>query len=108
VKRLRAALIGCGKMGSEYSSDIQQSGVYSHAHAYSEHPNIELVAVCDADMRRAKACANRWGVPARFDDYREMLAVAKPDIVSICTPDETHLCIGMNVLESEGVRGVIC
>ena len=108
MKRLRAALIGCGKMGSEYSSDIQQSGIYSHAHAYSSHSNTELVAVCDADMRRAKACANQWGVPAHFDDYREMLTMAKPDIVSICTPDETHLSIGMNVLESEGVKGVIC
>ncbi|MCH7744751.1 MAG: Gfo/Idh/MocA family oxidoreductase [Chloroflexi bacterium] len=108
MKQLRAALIGCGKMGSEYSSDIQQSGVYSHAHAYSAHPATELVAVCDADLRRAKACANQWSVPAHFDDYREMLAVAKPDIVSICTPDETHFAVGMNVLETEGVRGVIC
>ena len=108
MKQLRAALIGCGKMGSEYSSDIQQSGVYSHAHAYSAHPDTELVAVCDADLRRAKTCADQWNVSAHFDDYREMLAVAKPDIVSICTPDETHFAIGMNVLEAEGVRGVIC
>ena len=83
MNQLRAALIGCGKMGSEYSSDIQQSGVYSHAHAYSAHPDTELVAVCDADLRRAKTFADQWNVSAHFDDYREMLAVAQPELVSI-------------------------
>ncbi|MCH7792614.1 MAG: Gfo/Idh/MocA family oxidoreductase, partial [Planctomycetes bacterium] len=75
---------------------------------YANVPNVELVAIADDDeIGRAKAVADT-GAARPYADYREMLAVAKPDIVSICTPDETHFAIGMKVLETEGVRGVIC
>jgi predicted dehydrogenase len=107
VKAFRAALIGCGNMGSLYSGQALKPGVYSHAHAYASHPDTELVAVCDTDGRNLEACASQWKVPGAFRDHQTMLKEATPDIVSICTPDQTHYSITLDTLEAASVRGIL-
>ena len=69
----RAAVIGCGKIGSEYADDPRIRDIYTHAGAYTACPDTELVAVCDIDPARAKRCADRWGVRSSFVDFRAML-----------------------------------
>jgi predicted dehydrogenase len=105
---LRAAIIGCGNIGSAYTAVAQRPGVYSHAHAYAEHADVELVAVSDPDAAKAQACAERWGVAGVFADHGEMLRQAQPDIVSICSPNDTHVAIGLDVIAHASVRGLIC
>ena len=107
MSTLRAAVIGCGKAGSEYSEDVVAPGVYSHAHAYSMHSRTDLVAVCDVDLHKAEACAARWGTQA-FSSVGAMLSERVPEIVSICTPDETHAEVALQLLEFPGVKGVLC
>jgi predicted dehydrogenase len=105
--RYRAAIIGCGKIGSEFAGDPKIRGVYTHAGAYAAHPGCELVAVCDLDPVRAENCARRWNLPASFTDPLRMLAEARPEIVSICTPDATHAAMLGAVLGSAGIRAVL-
>jgi predicted dehydrogenase len=102
-----AAVIGCGKIGSEYSEDPLISGIYSHAEAYSVSPDIELAAVCDTDDKKRKKCQERWGVPSGFSDYHEMMDTIGPDIVSICTPDHTHFALISSLLRETDVRAII-
>ena len=61
-----------------------------HAHVYHHLPAAELVAVCDLNEARARAIADRYGLPHVYTDYRDLLA--RPDIVavSIATPDFAH------------------
>ena len=103
----RAAVIGCGKIGSEYADDPRIRDIYTHAGAYTACPDTELVAVCDIDPARAKRCADRWGVRSSFEDYRAMLGKARPEIVSVCTPDKTHAEILDVVLRSPSVKAVL-
>jgi len=103
----RAALIGCGKIGSEFADDPRVEGIYSHAGAYNACSKTTLVAVCDTDLERSHRCGDRWGVAARYSDPERLLQEQRPEIVSICTPDRTHDSLLQLVLESPGVRAVL-
>lgn len=105
----RAAVIGCGKIGSTFADDPLLAGdVYSHAEAYARSNAMELIAVCDRDPSVAAACAERWNVAAGFTDIDRLLQEARPEIVSICTPDDTHFPVAMQVLEAPSVKGILC
>jgi predicted dehydrogenase len=105
----RAAVIGCGRIGSGFADDPLLAGdVYSHAEAYVRSPATQLVAVCDRDPAAAAECARRWGLSASFIEVKEILKEASPEIVSICTPDETHFEISRAALEAPSVRAVLC
>ncbi len=102
-----AAIIGCGKIGSEYSEDPLISGIYSHAEAYSVSQETKLLAVCDTDRKKRIKCQERWKVRSAFSDYHEMMEIVNPDIVSICTPDQTHFALISSLLKKTDVRAII-
>lgn len=106
---LRAAVIGCGKIGSGFANGPGLAGdVYTHAEAYARSPAAQLVAVCDRDAQVAADCASRWGLDESFTDAEELLAEVQPDIVSICTPDETHFELARLALQAPSVRAILC
>lgn len=104
---LRAAVIGCGMIGSRFADDPRVRGVYTHAGAYAACDEVRLAAVCDSDPERATACARRWGLQTGYTDLERLLAEVQPEIVSVCTPDETHLPILRTVLSADGVKAVL-
>jgi len=103
----RAAVVGCGLIGSEFSDTTTMPGIWSHAAAYANCPDTQLVSVCDPDKSRLKQCATRWNVVAQFTDLATMLDEQRPEIVSICTPDATHYPLIRLALEHPGVRAVL-
>lgn len=80
---LRVVVIGLGEAGAT----IQLPALHGL-------PGAEVVGVCDTDTARRQRAADRWHVPV-FDDVDVMLATARPDVVSIATPPESHaaLCL---------------
>jgi len=107
MKTYRAAVLGCGRIGSTFADDNAKLGIYSHAEAYATLPQTVLAAVCDADPARLAACAERWNVPARYDSVSALLAEAAPEVVSICTPDATHFTLGMMALDAPSTRAIL-
>lgn len=105
--RYRAAVIGCGRIGSEFADDPRVKGIYTHAGAYAACADTALVAVCDTDPERARRCAERWSGAAAYSDVRSLMAEARPEIVSVCTPDATHQAVLAEVLGADGVRAVL-
>ena len=105
--KYRAALVGCGKIGTEFADDPRVAGIYTHAGAYSACSNTELVAVCDADATKAARCGERWNVSAVYTDIDRLLEEQQPEIISVCTPDETHAEILITALQSAGLRAVL-
>ena len=102
----RAAVIGCGKIGSEFSDDPKVKDIYTHIEAYRACPDTELVAVCDIDRKKLDSCGNKWSIQLRYTDYRKMIDEINPDIISICTPDPTHYPIIRSILESSDIKAV--
>jgi predicted dehydrogenase len=103
----RAALIGCGKIGNEFDEHPRVDGIYSHAGAYVACEQTELIAVCDPDPEKLQRCADKWHVAATFRDANQMFAEARPQIVSICSPDSTHYELLHAALSASGVRAVL-
>ncbi|MGY1720965.1 Gfo/Idh/MocA family protein [Blastococcus sp. SYSU DS0552] len=52
---------------------------------------VQVVALADVDLIRARELAGRWGVPGVYGDIRAMLAAESPDLVTLCTPPSAHL-----------------
>jgi len=103
----RAAVIGCGKIGSEFAVDPRMKSIHTHAGAYAACPKTALVAICDIDPVKLARCGERWNVAARYSDARELLEAEKPQIVSVCTPDNTHYELICAILETPGVRAIL-
>lgn len=77
MKRLRTALVGCGKV----------AGI--HAEALTRSSLSELVAVCDRDRSRADRFAAQYGCTP-FTDLTALLRDGQPDAVVVCTPHPLH------------------
>jgi predicted dehydrogenase len=64
-------------------------GVRVHLPAFRAIPGVVVAAVCDSGSGRAQEVAREVGVPAPFNDWREMIASAI-DVVSVATPPSSH------------------
>ena len=76
-ERLRVAVVGTGGWGEE------------HARIFSRRADTELVGVVGRDTERTAARALAYG-SRPFTDIDAMLATARPDLVTVCLPNEQH------------------
>ena len=81
MKRLKVVTVGAG-----YFSAF-------HHDAWARLPEVDLAAVSDLDPAKARAMAERFGVPRHYTDVAAMLDREKPDLVDIATPPATHLAL---------------
>lgn len=78
---LRVGLIGCGFFG------------VNHAHGWGMVEGAELAALCDRDLDRAAAMAERVAPVPVFDDLARMVEEASIDVLDIATSPETHAAL---------------
>ncbi len=74
---MRVAVIGLGNAGSTL-----------HLPALAGLPGVEAVGM-DLDAARRNAAAAKFRIPV-FDDFDRLLAEAKPDVVMVGTPPDSH------------------
>jgi len=53
--------------------------------------DVQVTAIADVDLARAKTLAERYGIPGVFDSAEALLAGASVDAVAILTPHHLHL-----------------
>ena len=85
---IRVAIVGCGKMADQHAVQIRKL------------PTATLVAACDSEPMMAKQIAQRFQIPSWFTNVEEMLASARPDVVHVTTPPQTHLAIGKKCIQA--------
>lgn len=103
----RAGIVGCGRIGCGFDDDPRRGYVSTHAGAYVQTPGVELVALADIDRTKLEHYGNKYGVRGRYQDYRQMLAHERLDIVSVCTWNDTHREIVEAAVEA-GVKAIFC
>ncbi len=87
MKKIKVAVIGCGRIAGHHCKNIY------------ENPNLELAAVCDLDLSKAEKYGNEFSAPA-YINYRDML-LKQPDIdmVAIITPSGMHYEHALEIIE---------
>ena len=77
-----------------------------HAEAYQHIRRGQLVAVSSRQREKLDAFGDRFGVDARYTDYRRMFAEARPDVVHVNTPPPVRLGI-LQAAEEAAVPALI-
>jgi predicted dehydrogenase len=78
----------------------------AHLPVLSKMRGAELVAVCDNDGPKARALADRFGIPDTFTDIEDLLALDQLDALVIATPNHLHEPHTLAALASK--RHVLC
>lgn len=107
-KVYKAAIIGMGNIG--YGLQKYEAGfATTHFEAYLDHKQIDLVAVSDIKNSIGEEIKRKYKSQIRFyGDWRALIAKENPDIISICTPDETHYQILKGVANSKAAKAIWC
>jgi len=111
---LRAGIVGLTEIAAAHAGSTSPLyGVIqsSHASALADHPNVEMLGVCDLNPelveRFRTEWADRWPVVRGFTDYRRLLAEGPLDLLSVCTSDHVHADIVVEACRA-GVRAIFC
>jgi len=62
----------------------------AHLPVLKKLKTIEVQAICDTDLPKARALADRFGVKDAFDDIEELLRYETLDAVVVCSPNHLH------------------
>jgi predicted dehydrogenase len=85
---LKVAIVGCGKIADDHASQITRIA------------DCSIVAACDREPLMARQLCERFRIGQHFSDVAQMLYVAKPDVVHVTTPPESHFDIAKLILEN--------
>lgn len=85
--KLRVALLGVGAIAQVV-----------HLPVLAQMGNVELTAVCDVDEPRARAIADRFGIPNVYRDDDIVFRSDDIDAIIICSPSHLH--------ESQAIAGL--
>jgi predicted dehydrogenase len=91
---LRVAVIGCGYFAT------------NHLNAWRRLEGVEIAAVCDIDEKKARAAAERFGVPRWFTDAATMLGEVQPDFVDVVTTMASHRAL-VTLCASRGLPVIV-
>ncbi|HET6797795.1 MAG TPA: Gfo/Idh/MocA family oxidoreductase [Gemmatimonadales bacterium] len=79
TERLNVAVVGGGAIAQ-----------VAHLPVLKKMRSVEVQAICDTDLPKARALADRFGVKDAYDDIEELLRYAALDAVVICSPNHLH------------------
>ncbi|CAG7652601.1 Gfo/Idh/MocA family protein [Paenibacillus allorhizosphaerae] len=85
------------KLGIVGTGNIFKS---AHLKPLLEHPEVEIVAVCDTNEQKAAKIAEEHGIPYVFSDHRNLLQMEEIDAIDICTPNLYHSEISIASLKA--------
>ncbi len=93
MKKIKFAIIGCGKIGTRHAEKMQLV------------PEAELYAVCDVIEARAKAVADKYKCKY-YTDYHELLKDKKIEVVNVCVPNGLHAQVSIDAMDAK--KNVLC
>jgi len=104
---LRAAVVGCGRIGCGFDDEPLRKTISTHAGAYHKNEKTELIALCDIDEQKLEKYGKKFSVNNLFTNIDEMIQKVNPEIISICTLPEEHAQMVIKT-SNAGVKGIFC
>jgi predicted dehydrogenase len=89
---LKIGIVGAGSIGIR--------GALEHLVLPDVQDRVVMTAVCDPAPGRAKAAAEKYGVPQAFEDYDEMLAQGDIEAITLGTPIAMHYSQGLKAVRA--------
>ena len=90
MKKYNAVIIGCGSIGTtkpDKYDNPDSENILTHAHAFYNHPQIDLIGVVDNVLKNGIEASEKWNTIY----YRHIKDIKKPiDIIAVCVPTEAH------------------
>ena len=86
-ERIKVALVGAGGWGMQ------------HARIFAARPDIDFCAIAGRTPERTAARAAQFDVRA-YTDVGEMLDRERPDLVSVCLPNQGHFAATLQIIEA--------
>src|SRR6185503_8321413 len=84
----RIAVVGLGNAGATL-----------HLPALAGIPGVEVVGGCDLSEATRRRVGDQFKIPV-FDSYERLLDQAKPEVVIVATPPDTHRDYVIRALEA--------
>lgn len=84
----RAAIVGLGAISLEHIEKLQRL------------PNVRIAGLCDLDRAVVDAVCERYSLDVPFTDFEQMLDEAKPDVVHVLTPPQSHRALATTALQA--------
>lgn len=88
AEKLRIAVVGTGEWWGR-----------EHARVFAARPDVELCAIVGRTESKTEARAAEFGTTA-YTDLGRMLDRERPDLVSLCLPNEGHYAPTLQVIEA--------
>jgi predicted dehydrogenase len=79
---------------------------FAHIPGYKRDPRCELAAIADPVVERARAFAEKFGIPHVYDSHAALIGRDDIDLVDVCTPSTTHFELSWAALEAG--KHVLC
>lgn len=85
----KVLIIGAGRIAQEFDTP-DDNKIQTHIKGYKYFDDtFNVKAFYDIDNHAARIAASRWDVPKVITDLEE-IKIKEYDVISICTPDDTH------------------
>lgn len=111
MARYKAAVIGLGNIGLLYDLELQRPHPSSHVVAYRMSSAFDLVCGIDDDKGKSSLLQSNSSKALFFsslDDAISSDVLTNVDVVSICTPPDTHLDILFKLIHLQTVKVIFC
>lgn len=97
----KIGVIGLGQIAYSIDKDPNRKIIWSHIKAYQNIEKCQILAICDINLSTVENVQKECNIKNGYTDYNKMLDENEFDIVSICTPIQTHYEIVKNVSKAE-------
>ncbi len=95
LSKVRVGVLGAGAWAE-----------HAHIPGFLRDPRCEVVAIADPVIERARAFAERFGIPEAYATHEAIIGRSDIDLVDVCTPSATHFDLSMAALDAG--KHVLC
>ena len=72
----------------------------AHLPGYAAYDRARVVAICDVEIERARAMAEKFAIPKVYANHHDLLADPAVQMVDVCTPTHTHLALSTDAVNA--------